>query len=472
MSTVANALPLPPLYFMPHDGSYWKTDAAGKWIKINEGSATLEIRAAGFAGKGEGALSEAERCRLDIQTRQNVNYAAPLAGYRAGHYRINENDVLVTESPRLIVPRAGEWPTLRLLFERMFADPEHEQLPYFYGWLKCGLEAIKSGRWAPGQALAMAGPVGSGKSLTQRLITELFSGRSADPFLYLTGGTTFNGDLFLAEHLMVEDKAESIDIRARRHFAAGIKGIAVNRDHSCHPKGHPALTLTPIWRLTISLNDDPERLLVLPPLDDDVADKVTLLRVQACAMPMPTSTPAEQAAFWQRLTGELPAFAAYLVALEIPAALRSPRFGIAHFHHPDLVEALRKSSPEHRLLDLIDLGLEFRARVGLNAHAEIGQAWEGTALELERELTRHDGRVTREAAKLLSYQNTCGTLLGRLQGTPRLARVSSRVVNGTTRWTVQPPATVAPTRHRTACTVAVDDSECPRPPAGLATPAA
>lgn len=64
MSTVANALLLPSLYFMPHDGSYWKTDAAGKWIKINEGSATLEIRAAGFADKGEGALSEAERCRL------------------------------------------------------------------------------------------------------------------------------------------------------------------------------------------------------------------------------------------------------------------------------------------------------------------------------------------------------------------------------------------------------------------------
>ena len=467
MSTVTNALPLPRLYFMPHDGSYWKTDVAGKWIKINEGSATLEIRAAGFAGKGEGALNEAERCRLDIQTRQNVNYAAPLAGYRAGHYRINENDVLVTESPRLIVPRAGEWPTLRLIFERLFADPKHDQLSYFYGWLKCGLEAIQSGRWAPGQALAMAGPIESGKSLIQLLITELFSGRCADPFLYLTGRTDFNADLFRAEHLMFEDKAESIDIRARRHFAAGIKGIAVNRDHYCHPKGKPALTLTPIWRLTISLNDDPERLLVLPPLDDDVADKVMLLQVQAGPMPMPTTTPAEKEAFWQRLKGELPAFAAYLQAWEIPVALRSPRFGITHFHHPVLVEALQKSSPEHRLLDLIDLGIDFRARVGMNEHEAGCRAWEGTALELEQKLTQQNGRVTREATKLLAWGNTCGTLLGRLQGTPGLARVSSRVVNGKTRWTVQPPATVAPTPERIAGTVPVDDSECPRPPAGL-----
>ncbi|MFA6543767.1 MAG: hypothetical protein WCS99_05040 [Limisphaerales bacterium] len=467
MSTVTNALPLPPLYYLPNDGSYWKADSSGKWIKINEGSAMLEIRAAGFDAKSPADLSEADRCRLDLQTRQNVTYAAPLAGYRAGHYRINESDVLVTESPRPIVPRAGEWPTLRLLFERMFADSTCDQLPYFYGWLKRGIEATRSGHWMPGQALAMAGPINSAKSLTQELITGLLGGRSAKPYLYLTGDTTFNGDLFRAEHLMVEDEAESKDFRARRHFAAGIKGIAVNRNHYCHGKHKQALTLTPIWRLTISLNDDPERLLVLPPLDDDVADKVILLKTQACAMPMPTATPEELEAFKQRLTGELPAFAAFLGAWEIPERLRSPRFGITHFHHPDLVEVLKKAAPEHRLLDLIDLGLDFREHAGLNQHGVDCRAWEGTALELERRLTQEGSPVAREAAKLLSYQTTCGTLLGRLERTPRLDRVASRVVTGQTRWTVRPPANACAPRHR-AETRAGDEGEPPRPPAGLA----
>lgn len=468
MSTVTNALPLPPLYYQPHDGCYWKADATGKWIKINEGSAMLEIRAAGFDAKSPADLSEADRCRLDLQTRQNVTYAAPLAGYRAGHHRINENDVLVTESPRPVAPGAGEWPTLRLLFERMFADPTHDQLPYFYGWLKRGVEATQNGRWLPGQALAMAGPVGSGKSLTQRLVTELLGGRSAKPYLYLTGGSTFNGDLFRAEHLMVEDEAESIDIRARRHFAAGIKGIAVNRDHHCHPKHKPALTLTPIWRLTISLNDDPQRLLVLPPLDADVADKIILLKVKACAMPMPTTTPAEQDAFWRRLTGELPAFAAFLEAWEIPESLRSPRFGITHFHHPQLVEELRKSSEEHRLIELIDLGLDFRAHVGLTTRAETASAWEGGSLELEQLLTREGSRVAREAAKLLSYRNTCGRLLGALERMPGLNRVSRRTVNGQELWTVRPPANANDAPSHRVTTRVVDDEQPPRPPEGLA----
>lgn len=464
MSTVTTALPLPRLYYQPHEGSYWKTDANGKWIKINEGSAMLEIRAAGFDAKSPADLSEAERCRLDIQTRQNVIYAAPLAGYRAGHYRINENDILVTESPRSIVPCAGEWPTLRQLFQGMFADPGHDQLSYFYGWLKRGLEATRRGQWLPGQALAMAGPVNSGKSVTQSLITELLGGRSAKPYLYMTGGTTFNGDLFRAEHLMVEDEAESKDFRARRHFAASIKGIAVNRDHYCHPKNKQALTLTPIWRLTISLNDNPERLLVLPPLDDDVADKVILLKAKACEMPMPTTTPAELEAFWQRLTGELPAFVAFLEAWEIPENLRSPRFGITHFHHPDVVEVLRHSAPEHRLLDLIDLGLNFREGMTLSQHAEACSAWEGTALELERWLTRDGSPVAREAAKLLSYQTTCGTLLGRLESTPGLDRVVGRLVNGQTRWTVRPPANADDVPSHRVATRVVDDEEPPRPP--------
>ena len=93
---------------------------------------------------------------------------------------------------------------------------------------------------------------------------------AAKPYLYMTGKTTFNADLFGAEHLMVEDEAESIDIRARRYFGAKIKEIAVNVDQHCHGKGKTALTLTPVWRMTLSLNDEPERMQVLPPASPEM----------------------------------------------------------------------------------------------------------------------------------------------------------------------------------------------------------
>lgn len=465
MSTVTNALPLPPLYYLPSDGSYWKEDGAGKWIRINEGSAMLEIRSAGFSPKDGSPLTEAENCRLQIQTRQNIAYAAPLAGCRAGLHRINENDVLVTDSPRLPESKAGEWPNLRAVFEGLLTDPDHDQLPYFYGWLKRACQSARRGQWLPAQALALAGPIGCGKSLTQNLITEMLGGRSAKPYLYMTGATTFNGDLFRAEHLMVEDEAESIDIRARRRFAASIKSVAVNRDQHCHHKNRTAVTLTPIWRLTITLNDDPDRLQVLPPLDQDVADKLILLKARRCELPMPTETPEQQAAFWSALKAELPAFLAFLDEWQIPVPLRSPRYGVVHFHHPELVEQLRKASPEFRLLELIDEELDFGVRGGLMIPTPAPVAWDGSALALERRLTNENSKVAREAARLLGFHNTCGTLLGRLESDPALQRVTGRKVNGQKRWTITPPENL-PVR------VALNDSSPveapPCPPVDLA----
>jgi hypothetical protein len=39
--------------------------------------------------------------------------------------------------------------------------------------------------------------------------------------------------------------------------------------------------LKPFWRLSITLNDEPENLLILPPLDESLGDKIMLLRAQA-----------------------------------------------------------------------------------------------------------------------------------------------------------------------------------------------
>lgn len=464
MPDLLHALPLPPLYYQPDEGSYWKEDINGRWIKINEGTVKLEIRAAGYDGKNGNNITDADRCFLDLQARQNLAYAGPLAGHRAGLRVINENRVLVTASPRVVVPREGEWPTLRLLFERMFADSEHDQLTYFYGWVKQGVEAMQTGRWSEGQALAMAGPIKSGKSLTQRLLTELFGGRVAKPYLYMTGGTTFNEDHFWAEHLMVEDEAESKDFRARTKFAASIKGIAVNRDHHCHGKHKRGLTLTPIWRLTISLNDQPGRLLVLPPMNEDVADKVMLLKVRACDMPMPTTTAAQKAQFWDTLIAELPAFAHYLQTWVLPAEFQCSRCGVRHFHHPDLLAALKASSPEHRLLEIIDASDIFNGGpLGTAGEAQ----WEGGSLELEQTLTRNASPVEREAQKLLTYQNVCGTLLSALEDEPNLNRVRSRKVRGKNIWTIQPPPREARAPGLVSIPRPMEDDEVPRPPAGI-----
>ena len=49
--------------------------------------------------------------------------------------------------------------------------------------------------------------------------------------------------------------------------------------------------------MSLSLNDDPERLQVLPPLDIDVRDKIIVLKVIKARMPMPTGSPELDARF-------------------------------------------------------------------------------------------------------------------------------------------------------------------------------
>lgn len=267
MSAVTNALPLPEIYYQPGSKNYWVRDSRNKWIQMNEESIKRFLKSHGYSRdrREDQVLSDLDQVVLNIQLQQNADYCGGLAGYESRYYEINESRVLVTESPRLIPPTHGDWPLLRGILDGMFNHGGIDQTPYVYGWLKKALETVYEQRWSPGQALAFAGPPESAKSLFQRIITVMLGGRSSNPYQYMTGKTTFNADLFRTEHLMIEDQAESTDIRARRNFGARIKEIAANQDQHCHGKNKEALTLRPRWRLTISLNDDPERMQVLPP---------------------------------------------------------------------------------------------------------------------------------------------------------------------------------------------------------------
>ena len=428
MRSVIAALPLPPVYYYGPD--YLFQDKAAKFIRVNESSAKRFLRDYGYAGKSENqsALSDVDKCLLDIQMSQNVAYAGRLAGHKAGLYVINGSQVLVTESPTMIQPRPGAFPLLQSILDGMFIDEQKDQRPYVYGWLKKGLECYREQRWAPGQVLAMAGPRCSCKSLFQGIITQLFGGRSAKPYLCMAGKTTFNADLFQAEHLMIEDDAEFTDIKSRRHFGAALKQVAVNQTHQCHGKHRDGVGLTPLWRTSVSLNDDTERLLVLPPIADDIADKIMLLKIGYKALPMATETTEEKERFWKALMAELPAFVHFLQGWQIPAELRCPRFGIRHYHHPELLTALDEHAPQTKVLELIDTEI-FRLE---------RRVMEYTSSELERSLTRDSSSVAREAKLLFGYSSACGAYLGRLaKDFPE--RVTKRILHGKTRWRIQPP---------------------------------
>ncbi len=427
MSAVSDSLPLPEIYYQSSARVYWREDMRGNWMQVDKDTARKFVMRAGRNGSPayKGGLSPADGCLLDIQEQQNVAYAAPLAGHNAGFYCMNGQRILVTDSPRLITPAQGDWCTIRRIIDGMFLEEGHDQRPYLFGWLHIALTNFHSGSWSPGQILAMAGPISSGKSLLQQLFTEMFGGRSAYPYQFMVNDTDFNADLFRAEHLIIDDQVESHDYRSRRNFGANLKQVAVTYQHRCHAKQQTPLTLEPHWRMTISLNDEPERLMVLPPLDGDVADKIMLLRVNYQEMPMPTETQEQQEQFRAALRSELPAFVYDMLHYQIPQDLRSPRFGIATFHHPDLVELINETKPEVRLMELID-------RVVFCGRDE---AWSGTSTQLLAEL-HEDQRFGNQARDLVKNANICGTYLSRLVGDG--GRVCYEKRHNTNHYTIQP----------------------------------
>jgi len=408
---------------------FWAPNSHEGWIiiKISDVRRWLEERGCGSKPKKGEKVSEIDTLLNVIQREFDVEYAGSLAGYRHGVYQVNGKRILVKDSPTLIEPRAGSWPLLRGIITNMLGA---EQEIYLFGWIKVGFEALVAGKRRVGQALTLVGPADCGKSLLQSVLTDIFGGRSAKPHAYMSGDTPFNGDLFCAEHLMIEDEKSSTDIRARRNFGTKIKEVTANTTNSCHPKHRQSIPLDPFWRLSISVNDEPENLLILPPIDDSLKDKIILLKSLKHPMPMPSVSDEERQAFMGALRAELPAFLHYLTNdLRIPPQLVSQRYGITHYHHPDILETLGTLAPETRLLEMLDTELFGSPAAG---------SWDGTAAELEHTLTKESSAVNREARQLLSFPTACGTYLGRLQNRfpDRFKAEHTRTGN---RWTIDPP---------------------------------
>jgi len=393
----------PVAWYDPTNGCYWMQNGRGEWQKTNETHLKrfLSERTYRAVSQGEGKRSMIENHLIELQLNHDVAYAGPLAGWRTGMHDICGNRVLVTREGRPIKPTSGKWDALREFLETLLPDGQSIHL---LAWIKASCQSMRSGApYRPGQALAIAGPAGCGKSLLQNLITEIFGGRSCKPYKFIQGRTDFNAEHLGCEHLMIEDEQASTQIGMRRDMGAAIKAMIVNETQVCYRKNKEPVMLMPFWRMSISLNDEAENLMVLPPLDDSLRDKIIMLKASKAKIPYDADDMAGRRKWRQTLSNELPGMLAYLAQWRLPSAKQDARYGCSAWQHPELLEALDDLSPEMRLLSLID---------ALRPWPYGNQPWIGTANDLEEKLLEKDklGRV----AKLLGFNTACGVYLSRL----------------------------------------------------------
>lgn len=396
---------MPPNFAVYYDQTkklYWAKEGHDEWMNYSEVQLSRELRHAGvrkdvFNAQG---LTMVENSFRKIMKERNVHFAGEIAGYPVGTYEILGLRVLVTRGPKIPKPVKMAFPAVERFLDSLLLG----ERKYFDAWVKSALQALKAGSpFRPGQVLCMAGPPGCGKSLLQDIITEILGGRSAKPYRYLTGETNFNSDLFRAEHLVIEDEVASVDMRTRRHFAASIKGLCVNRVQSFHPKGKESMPMSPFWRLSISVNDDQDHLMVIPPLDDSLVDKIILLRAAQAVFPFAADDLNARRAFREQLSRQLPGYLFWLRGWKLPASLQDQRFGCVAYQNEDLKQSLMDLEPEHKLWTLIQcLGI---IPTGC-------QGWTGTSAKLEM-LMREKDR-SGEVSRICYFTTACGVLLAKL----------------------------------------------------------
>lgn len=425
MSTKAKDSPAPLLYFDLRTGGYWLPHGS-RFLNLDTNQSKLHLRRGGLSKDTFDAqgLNEIERALVTAQLERYVDYSGPLAGHQCGRFETSAGlRVLVTSQACPPIAKAGKFHWIERYLETLFAEsptegktpaPKVTQLDVVLSWLKQSRESLLLGDFRPCPLLVIAGDSGCGKSLFQAFVTEFLGGRAAKPYRYMVGETAFNSDLAAAEHLQIEDENATTDIRSRRNFGGKIKEFVVNRELSVHGKGKTAITLPTFRRMTLSVNCEPENLMILPPLDVSLLDKISLLKCQQAKLS------SDRIKNWSSLVRELPAFCHFLDRYTIPHKLRDSRYGCKAYQHQELLDALSDLAPETRLMNLID---------------EIIPAkdfpWTGSAEDLEQ--TLRNSRFCFAVDRLLGFPGACGTYLGRLR---KSGRVLSAVNTGRTRWTI------------------------------------
>lgn len=392
-------------------------------------------------------LSEAKQVFLYARENRCLDEIFPaLPGYRSGVYRLESGErVLVKTSPNLPVPAEGPWDTIRALIEGQLDRSETmdvDQTPWFHSWCKIANSALRSGepgQWRQGHAMILTGPAGGGKSrIQENLITPMLGGRAADPKKFLFDQDEFNGDVFAAEHLSLGEVPSSQKTVDRTALAETIKQIVANSAQRMRLMRTEPWTVHPYWRLTISLNDDPDKLRSLPLITNDFGDKVLIFHTRQSELPMPTRTDEERKAFRDALREELSAYIWWLENVwEIPEELLTykngrdaTRFGFREFHHPVIKSGLFDDTPAAELMQMIDMAVFTLEGVDrklweLPSQSTIDGTWWERAQTLEAILTGNAQWSSSVApkAKQLFQHNKITSLLGRLKLTEGIAGV-------------------------------------------------
>lgn len=408
---------MPKIYYAGKGG--YAIEHHGKYIPLTSAEAVNQHLKPYLGKNGD---YDAALCH--IRLNNFVCYIGPVAGHRPGIHTSPdmESPFLVTTGPKLINGMAGDFPFIDGFLTELFSEPE--QITNALGWLRQALKNVVLGKRRPLPALALVGPRGCGKSLFIELTRLILGGRSANALKALNGSANFNIDTLGAELLAVDDDIASKNYQARVNLAQGIKRQLFAGSVRVEGKFRDVLNMRPIQAVILAVNSEPENMMVLPAIDDSLADKISLYHCSRANL----GGLQDREEIIERLNEELPAFVHFLERTSHPVNMSDRRTGIAAWHHPIVLEKLRDMQIEECFRDLVSQCKEVTSAIDTKGY------WEGSALELQQ-LLLDDNRTRHGARNILTYPSACGEYLGRLRKAG--GKITSKIVRGYKQWKIE-----------------------------------
>jgi hypothetical protein len=362
-----------------------------------------------------------------------VQWHGAIAGHAQG-LAVDTNDlpILITSEAKTPRPLAGDASLICGIIGNAFADPTATLV--FISWLAGRYKAVRSHCHIPSPMMVLAGEINSGKSLLAWIVAEALGGRTANPYASWSGGMLWNDDLVGSELLLVDDCVGSTDIRSRRNFGASFKEAIYPHVIQLRKRNSSSIAVRPVWAVIVCCNDTPESLQIIPPLDNDLADKVALLHVIGVALPVDTSTPEGKLELQALIRSELPAFAQQLMDWKTPEELHDSRSGIKAWRDPALTDAVDAHSPARRLEDLLDTALTHMGLWG-DLPREL------TSADIQGRLEDSQSPVRDQARQLCTWHGAMGSALAKLaRSGSEFVTLSDNTVSGKPpRYWVSPP---------------------------------
>tara|TARA_R100000152_G_C6782121_1_gene218522 strand:+ start:6401 stop:8497 length:2097 start_codon:yes stop_codon:yes gene_type:complete len=323
-------------------------------------------------------VSESRRALHMIHTTKRVQAGIPFAFTKARIVHHEGNRYFNTATVTPLVPadgEAGAWgdafPTIASWMEHMLGK---EQLKHEQAWLAYAYRNALAGSPKRGHAHFLCGPSNSGKTLYNMQVLGALFGGGIKASEYLCGKNEWTDHLFEFGMWLIDDEAPSESQASNTSFTAKLKEHVANDTFLINGKYRKAGRAYWRGRISVTLNDDPVSMRLLPDLDMSIKDKLMIFK---CHDGFDFKSDIKD-----KIKEELPAFARWLLDYDIPQEQRELRFGVKAYINPHLENLAIADSRYSHIAELMNI---YRATLK-------DGVWEGTTSELLQVLSADEKR--------------------------------------------------------------------------------